>query len=540
MPSLVLGPLVRHAGERDATVWVETDVRCRVAVLGCSVPTFCVAGHHYALVVVDGLKPGTSTPYEVTLDDERVWPVDGDWPRSVLRTIARDQPIDVVFGSCRTAYPHEPPYSLRKDQDARGREVCALRALALRLRHEPPERWPGALLHLGDQIYADQVDPETAKLIEGEQLGNFEDYTLAYRTSWSEPAIRWLFSTVPSAMIFDDHDVIDDWNTSRDWLEAIRKLGWWNERIIGAFVSYWVYQHIGNLTPEALAEDELYQRVCGAEDASELLRAFAYEADRTVNSTQWSFCRDLGPARLVMIDSRAGRVLEPDHREMVDDDEWAFIERSATGGSHCHHVLLGTSLPWLLAPGMHHLEAWDEAIAEGAWGRLGKRLGEKLREALDLEHWAAFGDSWLRLTRLVARVGAGEDGAAAPATIIALSGDVHHAYLAEAEFPASAGVRSRVYQAVASPFRNPLDKRERRVIRGASSRPAAIVNRALARAAGVEKPPISWKLEDRPIFDNVIAVLHLDGREASIRLDRARPVDGGRDTRLECVREISL
>ena len=34
MPSLVLGPLLRHVGEHDATVWVETDAACTVEVLG--------------------------------------------------------------------------------------------------------------------------------------------------------------------------------------------------------------------------------------------------------------------------------------------------------------------------------------------------------------------------------------------------------------------------------------------------------------------------------------------------------------------------
>ncbi len=540
MPSLVLGPLVRHAGERDATVWVETDARCIVAVLGCEAPTFCVGGHHYALVVVEGLEPGTVTPYDVALDGERVWPVLDGWPASVIRTTSRDGPIDVVFGSCRTAYPHEPPFSLRKEQDANGREVCALRALALRLRHKPVQEWPGALLHLGDQIYADEVDPDTAKLIAGEELANFEEYTLAYRVSWSEPAIRWLMSTVPSAMIFDDHDVIDDWNTSRDWLEEIRTKDWWNERIIGAFASYWVYQHIGNLTPAALAEDDMFARVQGVDDAEALLREFAYRADREIDSTRWSFYRDLGPARLVMIDSRAGRVLDPDHREMVAEDEWDFIERSGACAD-CHHVLLGTSLPWLMAPGMHHLEAFNEAVSEGAWGKaVGRRLGEQMRQALDLEHWAAFGDSWKRLTELVGRIGAGDGGHQPPATIVALSGDVHHAYLAEVAYPASAGVRSRVYQAVASPFRNPLDKRERRVIQAASSKPAAVVTRALARAAGVERPMIDWKLRDRPIFDNVVATLRLHGRDASIRLERARPTEDGRDLRLELVNEVPL
>ena len=84
-------------------------------------------------------------------------------------------------------------------------------------------------------------------------------------------------------MIFDDHDVIDDWNTSQEWLEEIRKTDWWDERIVGAFVSYWVYQHIGNLSPEALRRRPLYQRVQrGSTTPSALLRDFAYDADRDV------------------------------------------------------------------------------------------------------------------------------------------------------------------------------------------------------------------------------------------------------------------
>ncbi len=39
--------------------------------------------------------------------------------------------------------------------------------------------------------------------------------------------MRWLLSTVPSCMIFDDHDVIDDWNTSAAWLADMRATDWW-------------------------------------------------------------------------------------------------------------------------------------------------------------------------------------------------------------------------------------------------------------------------------------------------------------------------
>ena len=58
-PVLVLGPMLRYAGETEATVWVETDRECLVEILGRQARTFEVAGHHYGLVVLDGLTPGS-------------------------------------------------------------------------------------------------------------------------------------------------------------------------------------------------------------------------------------------------------------------------------------------------------------------------------------------------------------------------------------------------------------------------------------------------------------------------------------------------
>ena len=533
MPQLILGPLLRHVGERDATVWVETDSACQVEVLGCKQRTFGVAGHHYALVHVDGLEPGEAREYQVTLDGERVWPpAGGEYPPSVIRTIQRGAPIEIAFGSCRLSAPHEPPYTLSKDQDPRGRELDALVALVQRLRRGPPQGLPHLLVMLGDQVYADECSPGAREFIRsrrdpheppGEQVADFEEYTRLYHETWRDPPLRWLLSTVPSAMIFDDHDVHDDWNTSRDWMEEMRAKPWWEERIVGAFSSYWIYQHIGNLSPGDLAGDELYNSVCEAEDAAPLLREFARRADRTTDGSRWSYHRDLDGARLVMMDSRAGRVLEDGRRCMVDDDEWAWIEQQAEGGFD--HLLLGTSLPWLLAPGMHHLEAWNEAVCAGAWGGAAARVGEHVRQGLDLEHWAAFGESFERVCGLVEDVGAGRHGPP-PATIVALSGDVHHAYLAEVAFRRGAGVRSAVYQAVCSPFRNPLDANERRAVRLGCSRAGHAIGRALSRLADVDEPPIRWRLSEGPVFDNQVATIRFDGRRADLRIEKAVPSRG--------------
>ena len=541
MAELLLGPLLRYAGETEALIWVETDAPCTVEVLDCRARTFEVHGHHYAIVHCAGLERGAIKPYEVTLDGTRVWPLkDSPFPPSVVRTHDPNRPTSIVFGSCRVCAPHEPPYSLRKDEDPRGREVDALKALVERMAGQPPVQWPEALVLLGDQVYADEVSPDVREFIHsrrdievppGETVADFEEYTRLYWEAWGQPYMRWLLSTVPSSMIFDDHDVHDDWNTSSTWVRTMRTQGWWDERIVGGFESYWLYQHLGNLSPQELADYPLYKQVREGPDAGGLLRDFAFRADREVVGTRWSFCRDIGPARLVMIDSRAGRVLDPGKRQMVDDEEWRWIEEHARGD--CDHLLIGTSLPLLLAPGMHYLEAWNEALCNGAWGPFGALAGEKMRQDLDLEHWAAFGSSMEAMMGLFRAVGTGERGVP-PASIVALSGDVHHAYLSEIGFPRGTGMSSHAWQATCSPFRNPLDAHERRAIRFAASRVATAIGRGLAHRAGVSDPPVRWRyVHDEPWFDNQVARLELDGRRAQLVLEKTVPTNGSGSMRLE-------
>ena len=545
MPDLVLGPLLRYVGETEAVIWVETDRACEVEVLGTRDRTFSVCGHHYALVRCGDLTAGSRYAYEVHLDGERVWPRDDGFPPSSFRTYPKEEPLQVVFGSCRVAAPHEPPWSLRKDEDPRGREIDALRTLAMRMRDQPCEQWPDLLLMIGDQVYADETPPATRSFIAtrrdvgkppGERVLDFEEYHMLYRESWSDPHIRWLLSTVSTAMIFDDHDVHDDWNISQAWLEEMRRHEWWNRHIVDAYASYWVYQHLGNLSPDAHADDRLLRRVKESGDAAPILEEFGRSADRTAAGTSWSYCRDLGRTRLVVIDSRAGRILEEGRRSMLDEHEWQWLEEHVSGDFD--HLLVATSLPWLLGHGMHYAEAWSEAVAGGAWGARMTALGERARRAADLEHWPAFQASFARLTELLRQVAAGERGRA-PASVVVLSGDVHHAYLCEVAFR-DGPVESNVFQAVCSPYRNPLEAKERRVIRLGWSRPGKSVSRALARSAGVRDPDVRWRLANGgPWFDNQFATLHIDGRQIVMRLEKAVPRDTA-SARLETVLERPL
>jgi hypothetical protein len=525
-PVLVLGPLLRHVDPVSATVWVETDRPCEVTVLGRRARTFCVGGHHYALVLVEDLEPGSSTPYEVHLDEARVWPpAQSTFPPSRIRTPGGEGRFRVAFGSCRYATPGTV------DADE-GIPPDALDAYADRVATLPEDEWPDALVLLGDQVYADELTTQTRRwlsLRRGEpappeaQVSDFEEYTRLYAESWSDPHVRWLLSTIGSSMIFDDHEMIDDWNTSAAWRDEVTTQGWWSSRISGGLVSYWIYQHLGNLSPQELADNKTWQAVLalgeddGTRDAEPLLREMAEAADAEPGGIRWSFVRHWGGARLIMIDSRAGRVLEESGRRMVDDAEFDWVEaamRQAVADG-VDHLILGTSLPWLLPHAIHNIERWNETLNVRHHGRWRGRLAEKLRQAADLEHWAAFGHSFERLGRALTSVARGEHGPA-PATALVLSGDVHHAYAAELVRPD--GLDTRVHQLTVSPLHNQAPHPIRVGFRIGWSRWAQLFTRGLARSARTPVGGLQWEKQAGPFFGNQVGELVLDGRSATFRL----------------------
>jgi hypothetical protein len=521
---LVLGPLLRYVGQTRATVWVETNAATEVEILGHRVRTFQVLGHHYALVVLDGLQPTSTTPYDVRLDGQVVWPLPDDRPPPVIRTREGERGCRLVFGSCRVA---GPATALTPSEDPSGLGIDALWAYSKQLQSGRAE-WPDGLVLLGDQVYVDDVSPQTAAFIRarrdvteppGEDIADFEEYTQLYRESWSDPDIRWLLSTVPSTMIFDDHEVSDDWNISLSWIEDTRALPWWDDRITAAFMAYWLYQHLGNLAPPELAEETMFATVYREDDAGPRLREFARACDRESAASRWAYHRDFGRSRLLVIDSRAARVLVDGQRQMIDAEEWDWIVHHAQGSFD--HLIVATTLPVFAPHGIHHLEAWNEAVCDGRWGSIAAWLGERMRRGCDLEHWAAFHDSFEQLIELLRDVSAGRQGNP-PSTITILSGDVHTTYVAEVDLGRGAGP-SRVYQVVCSPFRNPMSTFRHRVVNAAGSRQAAAFFSLLARASRVPRLTTAWTYLARRTYDNSIGELVLDHGDADVTLRRSTP-----------------
>nr|WP_156003820.1 alkaline phosphatase D family protein [Streptomonospora sp. PA3] len=600
--------MLRHVTDTTATIWVETGAPCTVTVAAAgghtaSARTFTVHGHHYALCDLRGLPPGAVLPYEVRLDGETVWPqADSPRPPSTVHTLDTAAPARILFGSCHTATDHSRAAVLRYGVDM-------LRAYALRLaaaRSSSPaagaapaaaqEGEPSLLLLIGDQVYADELQPGMKEFLArrrahtraqgtghappDDEVVSFDEYAELYRQAWSDPDIRWLLSTVPTLMLFDDHDIRDDWNTSGTWRAQMARNPWWRPRITSGLGAYWIYQHLGNLSPEHRAADPVFAEVVragsageaspgaypadpapaaasdgpggrapqGADaaggvrqevpaggstaegvlgrphggpvpaeagDAATVVDAFAWRAHQEADSYRWSFRFDIGRTRLLMVDTRCGRVVDDDtRRSMLDPQGAAWLDDQLTGD--VDHLVVASTLPFLMPAGVHHLEAWNEAVCAGAWGKALRGPGEKIRQEVDLEHWAAFQSSFRSLADSVLRVAAGERGAP-PASVLFLGGDVHFSYLARARGAGSApGGGTRIAQLVCSPTCNWMPPMLRRATWLSARGVTGAIGALLARAAGVPAPPLRWRLEGGPWYDNSLAMLVLEGRSAEV------------------------
>ena len=115
--------------------------------------------------------------------------------------------------------------------------------------------------------------------------------------------VQRAFAHVPVYMIFDDHDVTDDWNLTRGWEESAYENPF-SRRIIGnALIGYWLFQAWGN-DPARFNEDLLTAMrgyfAAPCEESQDAL------IDRLLDFDHWHYSVPTTP-KLVVLDTRTHR-----------------------------------------------------------------------------------------------------------------------------------------------------------------------------------------------------------------------------------------
>lgn len=260
------------------------------------------------------------------------------------------------------------------------------------------------LLHGGDQLYADSLWEEVPALAAwrrlraprrvaapftpemAEALSNY--YFTRYCWLWEQPELDPLLGSIPSLMMWDDHDIFDGWGShDPEWQSCP------------------VFQGTYAVAREHFA---LFQ-----------LAALPHDLPRDGFSDP--FGRQFGWGHRVLHEIG---IIAPDLRaersrcRVMGDDSWRAFKTMLEGMADCRHVLLISSVPLLNA-------------AEPLLERLFEALPGHQPFQLDLrDQWRSIWhrDEWLRLLRHLLAF-AGRTGAA----VTVLSGEIHLGAFAMAE-----------------------------------------------------------------------------------------------------------
>ncbi len=219
------------------------------------------------------------------------------------------------------------------------------------------------------------------------------------------PKVRRVMAHLPCAMIFDDHDITDDWNLTANW-ERIAYQNDFSRRILGnALLAYFVCQGWGN-APQNFPDEliELAQAALiqpGAREHEKLIsRLLKYE--------HWHYSWQTKP-KLVVVDSRTQRwqsLSRPDSPSGLMD--WEALTQLQLDLLDQNAVILVSPAPIF---GVKLIEAIQRLFT---W--FGKPL------MVDAENWMAHKGAAYTLLNMFRHP-------KTPQHFVILSGDVHYSYV---------------------------------------------------------------------------------------------------------------
>ncbi|MEE9464368.1 MAG: alkaline phosphatase D family protein [Candidatus Neomarinimicrobiota bacterium] len=219
MANLTIGPVIGEVTDTTARILIEVD---QAAEVSCRLQGNNGELHNSNQDFNAG-RPGTfqfegldqSTLYKVTLTG-----VDNPYPGSFRTFPTEPNEIQIGIVSC-----NDP---IRETKDFLGvRRFFPTRRLKhLDKRHvrKAGPKHIDLLVHMGDQIYGDRVFKDYRHQLQNDNnqrnneafLMEIEsDYRAIYRKNWYKHRwMRHILANVPNLMIWDDHDIADDWGIS--------------------------------------------------------------------------------------------------------------------------------------------------------------------------------------------------------------------------------------------------------------------------------------------------------------------------------------
>jgi hypothetical protein len=307
-----------------------------------------------------------------------------------------------------------------------------------------------SLWHRAGGVFSQLDKPTPGRESSAERDRRKQQRALAGAYHESAQHLCRLMANVPTYMLFDDHEVTDDWNLSVDWQLRTAFLPLGRDIQRNGKLAYWAFQDLGNRAGsarDALIEPVSRHVLEGGRDGARLL-----QLDLLLGRRDWSFVSPTNPA-IVFLDTRTRRYRSAvDQFKSIGGSKEVVLAAASTTvlASHRQVAELLADLPdpkakalLLVTPG----PVFSPLALDNLRGRVAAALEgtEIVDEFLDVEHWLANPSSLDEVCKALAALGAGQ--------VFVLSGDVHFSYAMNVTLT-TAGRTFRVAQLTSSALLN--------------------------------------------------------------------------------------
>ncbi|WP_404451582.1 alkaline phosphatase D family protein [Virgibacillus necropolis] len=325
------------------------------------------------------------------------------------------------------------------------------------------------LLTFGPQLWGDDLDGTLFSSFEQLMAGNqfyfmypdkpanynkradeYENHEFRYNDQLKKlrpfikslPQVRRVLANTPTYMIFDDHDITDDWNISQEWKEnvACEPLG--KYVVTNGLYAYRLFQGWGNDPVKFNDKRKKATKLNGDEWRNEILNFRSWHFVPTIPRTLFLDTRTMREYDIVPEPIRFGSRIEEDTDapQLIGEKGWeviaATLEKSDWNKGDALAIVSPTPLY-----GIGVIESFLQKYVYPL-----RILGFPLRYAFDFEAWKYNGKGFNRFIQQLA--------AWNPSQCIILSGDVHYAGAVKSNVTFSDNQKITIQQFTSSPIQN--------------------------------------------------------------------------------------
>ncbi|WP_186578625.1 metallophosphoesterase family protein [Aquibacillus kalidii] len=296
-------------------------------------------------------------------------------------------------------------------------------------------------------------ETEYQKELEQHQTRYREQVELVYRFQENLYHVQRVLANTPTYMIFDDHDITDDWNITLNWVENVWNAPLGRHVISNGLAAYWAFQGWGN-DPDQFSgafkkQFQRYLSIFNTHSSSyhdwvELLWGFH----------NWHFTTPTIP-RALFIDTRTMRAFDQQpiptkigtnieenisSPQLVSEDGWRLLDLTlrSSNWSEGEPLILVSPTP------LYGIGLIESTLNDYVYPL--RTLGLPVQTMVDFEAWKYNSEGFTQFLQQIA--------AWNPSNCYLLSGDVHYAFAAQSNVTFENGQRISIHQFTSSPMNN--------------------------------------------------------------------------------------